>query len=542
MNEAIELQEPVFSFLAGSAAGGGRKVKRVDTHAAVLFLGDERVLKVKRAVRFAFLDFSTLDKRKAACAAELEVNRAYAPDIYRRVVAITRDADGRLALDGRGTPVEWAVEMRRFDETQALDHLAAAGRIDADLADALGRTVAVAHAHAAVVEAAPWIAALSAYVDEHASAFSKMPDLFPAAEVEKLARAGGAAYRRIHPLLVERGRRGLVRRIHGDLHLGNIVLIDGRPVLFDAIEFSDLIASGDVLYDLAFLLMDLVERGLGAPANVVFNRYLQVTQRTEDLDALLALPFFLSMRAAIRAKVTAERLAQTDREKHSGIRREARRYFDWACRFMTPAQPRLVAVGGLSGTGKSVLACALAPELLPAPGAVLLRSDVERKAMFGKEEHERLPADAYTPAVTARVYDAIADKARRALAAGHSAIVDAVFAKPEERASLEKTAAAAGRAAARIVPAHRTRGAHRPRRRACPRCLRCRRCRRTRAGELRSRRSGLGEDRRRRHAGGNAAAGQAFIAASVSAGIERTGCHRACSRSGAVPFASRRPS
>ena len=448
MNEAIESQEPVFSFLAGSAAGGGRKVKRVDTHAAVLFLGDERVLKVKRAVRFAFLDFSTLDKRKAACAAELEVNRAYAPDIYRRVVAITRDADGRLALDGRGTPVEWAVEMRRFDETQALDHLAAAGRIDADLADALGRTVAVAHAHAAVVEAAPWIAALSAYVDEHASAFSKMPDLFPAAEVEKLARAGGAAYRRIHPLLVERGRRGLVRRIHGDLHLGNIVLIDGRPVLFDAIEFSDLIASGDVLYDLAFLLMDLVERGLGAPANVVFNRYLQVTQRTEDLDALLALPFFLSMRAAIRAKVTAERLAQTDREKHSGIRREARRYFDWACRFMTPAQPRLVAVGGLSGTGKSVLACALAPELLPAPGAVLLRSDVERKAMFGKEDHERLPADAYTPAVTARVYDAIADKARRALAAGHSAIVDAVFAKPEERASLEKTAAAAG------VPLH----------------------------------------------------------------------------------------
>src|SRR3954463_9443510 len=329
MNEAIESQEPVFSFLAGSAAGGGRKVKRVDTHAAVLFLADERVLKVKRAVRFAFLDFSTLDKRKAACKAELEVNRAYAPDIYRRVVPITRDADGRLALDGRGTPVEWAVEMRRFDETQALDHLAAAGRIDTDLADALGRTVAAAHARAKAVDPASWIAALSDYIDEHASAFGKVPDLFPPAEVEKLASAGRAAYRRIHPLLVERGKRGLVRRIHGDLHLGNIVLIDGRPVLFDAIEFSDLIASGDVLYDLAFLLMDLVERGLGAPANVVFNRYLQATQRPEDLDALLALPFFLSMRAAIRAKVTAERLAQTDREKHSEIRREARRYFDW---------------------------------------------------------------------------------------------------------------------------------------------------------------------------------------------------------------------
>ena len=274
MNHVIESQEPVFALLADPATHDGRPVKRVDTHAAVLFLGDDRVLKVKRAVRFPFLDFSTLDKRKAACESELAVNRAYAPDIYRRVVPITRAADGRLALDGDGTPVEWAVEMRRFDETLALDHLADAGRIDAKLADALGRTVAVAHAGAPAVEAAPWIAALSAYIDEHATAFGETPDLFPATDVAALARAGRTAYQRIHPLLVERGQHGLVRRIHGDLHLGNIVLIDGRPVLFDAIEFSALIASGDVLYDLAFLLMDLVERGLGTPANIVFNRYL----------------------------------------------------------------------------------------------------------------------------------------------------------------------------------------------------------------------------------------------------------------------------
>ena len=150
------------------------------------------------------------------------------------------------------------------------------------------------------------------------------------------------------------------------------------------------------------------------------------------------------MRAAIRAKVTAARLEQAEADKQSAIRRDARKYFDWACRFIAPAAPRLVAIGGLSGTGKSVLARALAPELAPAPGAVVLRTDVERKALFGSDENDPLPSEAYAPAVTARVYAAIADKARRALAAGHSAIVDAVFAKPEERLLVEKSAAALG--------------------------------------------------------------------------------------------------
>ena len=154
MNDATESQEAVFALLAdpathGGQALGGQAVKRIDTHAASVFLAGERVFKIKRAVRFPFLDYSTLAKRKAACETELAINRRTAPDIYRRVVAITREADGRLALDGRGEPVEWAVEMRRFDENLTLDHLAAAGKIDAALADALGRTVAASHADAA---------------------------------------------------------------------------------------------------------------------------------------------------------------------------------------------------------------------------------------------------------------------------------------------------------------------------------------------------------------------------------------------------------
>jgi len=235
-----------------------------------------------------------------------------------------------------------------------------------------------------------------------------------------------------------------VRRIHGDLHLGNIVLLEGSPVLFDAIEFSPLIASGDVLYDLAFLLMDLVERELAAAANTVLDRYLLATRRLEDLDALAVLPFFLSMRAAIRAKVTAARLQRPASEDAAAIARMARKYFDLARRSIAPAPALLVAVGGLSGTGKSGLARALAPELGAAPGAVVLRSDVERKALFGKDEHERLPETAYAPDVTARVYATIADKTRRALVAGHSAILDAVFAKPQERVLMDQSAQALG--------------------------------------------------------------------------------------------------
>ena len=246
----------------------------------------------------------------------------------------------------------------------------------------------------------------------------------------------------IRPLLLTRGAEGLVRRGHGDLHLGNIALIDGRPVPFDALEFDPLVASGDVLYDLAFLLMDLVERKLPEAANLVLNVYLGATRHPTDLDALAALPLFMSLRAAIRAKVTAARLANAASDQRQAIAAQAKAYFAVACDLITPPPPRLVAIGGLSGTGKSVLARALAPDLAPAPGAVLLRSDVERKAMFGVPENEKLPPEAFAADVGQRVYAALADEVRRVLAAGHSAIVDAVFARDKERAEIAGAARA----------------------------------------------------------------------------------------------------
>jgi aminoglycoside phosphotransferase family enzyme/predicted kinase len=438
MNDTADSQDEVLGFLADPLTYGGEKVQRIDTHAASVFLAGDRTLKVKRAVKFPFLDYSTLGKRKKACEAELAVNAPYAPDIYRGVVAITREASGKFAIAGKGAPVEWAVDMRRFDETRTLDHLA--GEIDEDLADALGRAVAAAHAKARAVAAEPWIAALGGYIDEHAEVFAQHPELFSAAQSQELTQKSRAAYERIVPLLRERGRLGFIRRIHGDLHLGNIVLIDREPVLFDAIEFSEIIASGDVFYDLAFLLMDLLERRLPQAANIVLNRYLTQRRQVEDLDALATLPLFLSIRAAIRAVVTVARMERAEPQARAAIARSARGYFDFALEAIAPPAPRFVAIGGLSGTGKTKLARALAAELKPMPGAVIMRSDVERKALFGMDETKRLPAAAYADEVTCLVYQTLADKARRILAAGHSVIVDAVFAQAQERAALAATA------------------------------------------------------------------------------------------------------
>jgi uncharacterized protein len=302
-------QSEAFAFMADPATHGGAPVQRIDTHSAVVFLAGDRAFKIKRAVRYSYLDFSALAQRRAACEAELEINRVFAPGLYLRVISITREKNGSLRLAGEGKTVEWAVEMRRFDETKTLDHLADEHGIDLALADRLARVVAATHSRVPVFEGAPWIAALSRYVDENDAAFRTHPDLFDSAQTEQLGSDSRRALDQLRPLLAARSAEGMVRRGHGDLHLANVALVDGNPMLFDAVEFSALIAAGDVLYDLAFLLMDLVERGLSAAANVVLNRYLNETRRRSDLDAIAALPFFMSLRATIRATVTASRAA-----------------------------------------------------------------------------------------------------------------------------------------------------------------------------------------------------------------------------------------
>ena len=424
-------QESVFAFLTDPATHPG--VHRIDTHAASVFLEGDRALKIKRAIRFPFLDYSTLAKRKAACDEEIKVNRRFAPQIYRRVVAITQDSDGSLELDGKGTPVEYAVEMTRFDERRTIDHLAEAGPLDSGLVDAITDTIAASHGVAPFAPAEPWIRSIPGFIEGNTVAF-RQAACFPSDEIDDLGKASLSAFFAIRPLLEQRGRQGHVRRCHGDLHLANIVLIDRTPVLFDAIEFDPDIASVDMLYDLAFPMMDFVRHGRQAEANALLNRYLGLTT-TENLDALSALPLLMSLRSAIRAHVLLARLGRNSRDNGS-VLRSARAYFELARQLIHPPAPTLVAIGGLSGTGKSVLARGLAPSVLPQPGAVELRSDVLRKQLFRVGETDRLPESAYRPEITAQIYEILRQRAVRILSQGHSVVVDAVFAQQAERSGI----------------------------------------------------------------------------------------------------------
>jgi aminoglycoside phosphotransferase family enzyme/predicted kinase len=429
-------QGEVFALLGDlNTHGLDQPVTRIDTHGAAVFLAGQNAYKVKRAVRFPFLDYSTLEKRRIACEAEVAINRANAPALYLGTVPIKRGPNG-LTLNGEGEIVEWAVHMRRFDLAATFDRVAAKGGLSRALVAKLTRAVLASHARAPLRGAGPAVSALERYIGDNEAAFRATPKLFPADRVRRLTETAREALEAMKPLLLARGEHGFVRRCHGDLHLRNLVLLGGEPTLFDAIEFDDAVATGDILYDLAFLLMDLWERRLHEVANFILNRYLWDSDEA-NLTGLAALPLFLAIRASIRAVVVAAGLPHLGSREREHAAREAMQYFECAEKFLKPAQVRILAVGGLSGTGKSTLAAALAPHFGPAPGAIHLRSDIERKRIFGVAETEPLPVEAYRPEMAAEVYGRILSQAASAARSGYSVIVDAVHARQEERERIE---------------------------------------------------------------------------------------------------------
>ena len=438
----VDDQRDVIEFLSkpSSYTAAVERVDIIQTHVSLVFLAGERAYKLKRAIKFPYLDFSSAEARRVACEAELVLNRRTAPELYLEVRALTRTANGRVGFGTEGPVVDWVVVMRRFDQAALFDDLAKTGRLNPSLMTELAGHIAAFHRAAEPRPDNGGAAALAAVIQtNHDCLMAAQHAGFAAEHIAEIRRRSLERHAAIGTLLERRRASGKVRRCHGDLHLRNVCLFEGKPTLFDCLEFSDELASVDVLYDLAFLLMDLEHRGLADFANLVLNRYLDLTDEDEGLAAM---PLFLSSRAAIRAHVTA---AAIERATAAGAKpemaAEARSYLDLADRFLRPRSCRLVAIGGLSGTGKSTLAAALAPSL---GGARVLRSDVIRKQLFGVAPETRLPTSAYTAQMSRRVYRTLRRKAAEALAAGYSVIIDAVSLKPAERRSFVAVAEAAG--------------------------------------------------------------------------------------------------
>jgi len=373
---------------------------------------------------------------------EIELNAPTAPSIYRDVVSVTRDSVGRLHLDGPGDVVEWVLRMRRFDAADELDKVADRCMLDDRVATMLGEVIADYHLKTEPRPEHSGADLIGAILDELNTAFSTMTDHLDADQVDRYQSATDRVFRGVRATLNARGEGGHVRRCHGDLHLRNIVLLDGVPTPFDALEFDETLGTCDVIYDLAFLLMDLRHKGLEREANIVLNSYLMQARDKDHLAALSLLPLFLSVRAAISSMVAV----QTARfnPDDATLLPEARRYLSSALDYLAPAQTHLIAIGGLSGTGKTVLATSLAAQIGVAPGAVHIRSDLERKALFEVSPLTPLPQSAYRPEVTSRVYDIMRGKVRDVLSSGHSVILDATWLSEDERVFLPSLSSQSG--------------------------------------------------------------------------------------------------
>lgn len=424
-------QADAIAFMLDPASHGGQPVEHIETHISHVFLVGDLAFKMKKAVSLDFVDFSTREKRRAACEAELVVNARTARALYIDVVAVNA-SEGRLWLGPPTAPVEYLVRMHRFPQDDLLDCVAERHALDAQTIREFADAVADLHLSAECIRAN---AVPERFADTLQHLIANLQHVLPAELPDRFARWREDISNRSSALesdLVARARRGAVRHGHGDLHLRNACRFRGEVVLFDAIEFEPKFSHVDILYDAAFAIMDLRHRGEEAAAIAFLGRYLAATR---DYRSLEALRVFMSTRAAVKALVSA---LSPDGSETMAYLRLANDLLD------PPPGPRLIAIGGRSGTGKSSLAQALAPRLGRAPDIVVLRSDEIRKRMLGRRPDAALTAKAYGPGTSAAVYRRLRRDAARALRAGATVIADATYLGADERRAIADTAAEHG--------------------------------------------------------------------------------------------------
>lgn len=430
-------------------AHGAQRIECIETHISWVLLAGEHAYKFKKPLSLDFLDYSTLALRRAACEEELRINLRTAPGIYLGVVAVTGSLQSPrvvpLAEVDAAVPVlDWAVHMRRFAQDGLLSHLADHAGLQHTHIDSLASHLAAFHTAAAVAGAdSPW-GHPAAIREAVAHSFDIAPGVIGntplAATLQAVKRWSAQQGEQLAALMALRRQQGWVRECHGDLHLGNLVLIAGQVQLFDAIEFKPEFRWIDVLADMAFVLMDLQAHGRADLAWRLLNAYLE---RTGDYSALALLPYYQSYRAMVRAKVAALRLVQGHGQDEK-VRREVEKYIALASELMHPRAPVLWLVSGLSGSGKSSQTQTLIEQL----GIVRIKADVERKRLYGlpmlAKSADQVAGGIYTKAASERTYQRLAALAREVLSAGMPVLVDATFLKVAQRRTVIGVAQALG--------------------------------------------------------------------------------------------------
>lgn len=422
------------------------EIEVLQTHISWIILTGPYAYKLKKPVDLGFVDFTTLAKRQFFCQEELRLNRRLAPHLYLDVVPIY-GSPPRPRLRGQGWPIEYAVKMRQFPQDHLLSRVLAAGRLRAAHIDRLVQVVSAFHARIDPAEPASRFGTPEVIyqpVQENLRhLFDAVDDPNRQAHAEALERWCQHTFAARRDDFVARKRDGFVRECHGDMHLGNMILQDDEVVIFDCIEFNDNFRWIDVASEVAFLAMDLEDRGRPDLAHRFVNGYLEATG---DYGLLLPLPFYRTYRATVRAKVEALRLAQGDMQPKEAaqVRQDFGSYIDLAVRYTRPSQPRLLITHGVTGSGKTHGT----QTVVEALGAIRLRSDVERKRIFGlaplESSADRNGLDLYTPEATRRTYDQLAQQAALVIRAGFTAVVDATFLQRAHRQAFRRLAAELG--------------------------------------------------------------------------------------------------
>ncbi|TCD48461.1 bifunctional aminoglycoside phosphotransferase/ATP-binding protein [Chlorobium sp. N1] len=408
------------------------QVEMVETHISWIFLAGAHAYKVKKPVDLGFLDFSTLERRRHCCHEEIRLNRRLSRHIYLDVVEVVR-RNATLRIGGEGETVDYAVRMVRFDRSRELDRLLRQGALDTGTVRRLADTVAAFHLEQEPLSPETPFGTAEAVIKPMLENFRHLePAASEAGEgpaLERLREWTLRRHRELTAAFAERKRNGWIRECHGDLHTANMVLIEGEVEVFDCIEFSRELSCIDIASDAAFLFMDLLHGEHKKLAWTFMNGWLQ---GTGDFEAMRVLKFYVLYRAMVRAKVAAIRCSQEPGEQRRLAFEEHRSFIRFAETLVGCRRPALLVTTGLSGSGKSTHAAALAPVL----GAVHVRSDVERKRLCGLrplESSRELPDSIYTPEMSRRTYRRLLEAARAALEGGWPVIADAAFLRRSER-------------------------------------------------------------------------------------------------------------